>query len=188
MIVRVLSTFGSNVIAGYTIGIRVVLFALLPAAGLANAAATMVGQALGAGKPDRAERSVVIAGWYNCAMLSVVGALMAIFAPAIARLFTQDVQIIPVASSALRLIALGFPFYGWGMVTSQALNGAGDTKTPTWLNLFVFWLWEIPLAWAAKVLGFGPTGIFVALAIAFSTYAVAGWLVFRRGTWKTRRV
>jgi putative MATE family efflux protein len=187
-IVRVLSTFGSDVIAGYTIGIRVVLFALLPAAGLANAAATMVGQALGAGNPARAEASVKIAGWYNCVVLSVVGALLALFAPAIARLFTPDPAIIPVATSSLRWIALGFPFYGWGMATSQALNGAGDTKTPTWLNLVVFWCWEIPLAFAAKELGFGPTGIFVAITIAFSTYAVAGWWVFGRGTWKTRRV
>jgi putative MATE family efflux protein len=187
-LVRILSTYGSTVIAGYTIGIRVVLFALLPAAGLANAAATMVGQALGAQKPERAETSVMIAGWYNCVVLSVVGALLAIFASAIARLFTQDAAIIPVATSALRLMALGFPFYGWGMVTSQALNGAGDTKTPTWLNLFVFWCWEIPLAWAAKALGFGTTGIFLSITIAFSTYAVAGWLVFRRGTWKAKRV
>jgi putative MATE family efflux protein len=187
-LVRILSTYGSTVIAGYTIGIRVVLFALLPAAGLANAAATMVGQALGARKPERAETSVMLAGWYNCAVLTVVGALLAIFASAIARLFTQDAAIIPVATSALRWIALGFPFYGWGMVTSQALNGAGDTKTPTWLNLFVFWCWEIPLAWAAKALGFGTTGIFVAITIAFSTYAVAGWLVFKRGTWKVRRI
>jgi putative MATE family efflux protein len=187
-LVRILSTFGSAVVAGYTIGIRVVLFALLPAAGLANAAATMVGQALGAGKPDRAYESVKIAGWYNCVVLSVVGALLGIFSPAIARIFTSDPAIIPVATSSLRLMAIGFPFYGWGMVTSQALNGAGDTKTPTWLNFFVFWCWEIPIAYAAKVFGFGTTGIFLAITIAFSTYAVAGWLVFRRGTWKTRRV
>ncbi|HEY4137837.1 MAG TPA: MATE family efflux transporter, partial [Casimicrobiaceae bacterium] len=187
-LVRILSTYGSTVIAGYTIGIRIVLFALLPSAGLANAAATMVGQSLGAGKPERAEESVKIAGWYNCIVLSVVGAVVAIFAPAIARLFTPDPAIVPVATSALRWIAIGFPFDGWGMVTSQALNGAGDTKTATWLNLFVFWCWEIPLGYAAKALGFGPTGIFMAISIAFATYAVAGWLVFRRGGWKTRRI
>jgi putative MATE family efflux protein len=187
-LVRILSTFGSTVIAGYTIGIRVVLFALLPAAGLGNAAATMVGQALGAGKPERAEQAVKIAGWYNCAVLTVFGALLAIFAQSIARLFTNDPAIMPVATSSLRWIAIGFPFYGWGMVTSQALNGAGDTKTPTWLNFFVFWCWEIPLAYAAKLLGFGPTGIFLAITVAFSTYAVSGWLVFNRGGWKTRRI
>jgi putative MATE family efflux protein len=187
-LVRILSTFGSTVIAGYTIGIRVVLFALLPAAGLANAAATMVGQALGAGKPERAEESVKIAGWYNCAVLTVVGALLAIFAPAIARFFTSDSAIVPVATSSLRWIALGFPFDAWGMVTSQALNGAGDTKTATRLNFFVFWCCEIPVAYAAKILGFGPAGIFCGISIAFATYAVAGWLVFRRGAWKTRRI
>jgi putative MATE family efflux protein len=187
-LVRILSTFGSAVIAGYTIGIRVVLFALLPAAGLANAAATMVGQALGAGKPERAEAAVKIAGWYNCVVLSVVGALLAVGAGGIARLFTNDPAIIPVATSSLRWIAVGFPFYGWGMVTSQALNGAGDTKTPTWLNFFVFWCWEIPLAYAAKTLGLGTTGIFLAITVAFSTYAIAGWYVFRRGSWRTRRL
>jgi putative MATE family efflux protein len=187
-IIRLLSTFGSAVLAGYTIGIRVILFALLPASGLANAAATMVGQSLGAGKPDRAERAVRLAGKYNMFVLTGCGVLLAAFAPLIARGFTQDVAVIPSATNALRIIACGFPFYGWGMVISQSLNGAGDTTTPTWLNVIVFWLWEIPLAWAARRLGFGPTGIYVVLAIAFSTYAGAAWVVFRRGKWKTRRV
>jgi putative MATE family efflux protein len=187
-IIRLLATFGSAVLAGYTIGIRVILFALLPASGLANAAATMVGQALGAGKPERAERSVRLAGKYNMIVLTVCGALLGAFAPLIARAFTHDAAVIPSATNALRIIACGFPFYGWGMVISQSLNGAGDTSTPTWLNVFVFWLWEIPLAWAARQLGFGPTGIYVVLAIAFSTYAVAAWVVFRRGKWKVKRV
>lgn len=187
-LVRILSTFGSNVLAGYTIGIRVILFALLPASGLANAAATMMGQALGAKKPERAEEAVRVAGWYNTIVLTIVGALLAIFAGSIARIFTTDETVVPYATSALRLIALGFPFYGWGMVMSQSLNGAGDTKTPTWLNLVVFWCWEIPLAWMAPKLGFGTSGVFASIAIAFSTYAVAGWIVFRRGTWKTARV
>jgi putative MATE family efflux protein len=187
-IIRLLATFGSAVLAGYTIGIRVILFALLPASGLANAAATMVGQALGAGKPERAERSVRLAGKYNMIVLTVCGALLGAFAPLIARAFTHDTAVIPSATNALRIIACGFPFYGWGMVISQSLNGAGDTSTPTWLNVFVFWLWEIPLAWAARQLGFGPTGIYVVLAIAFSTYAVAAWVVFRRGKWKVKRV
>jgi putative MATE family efflux protein len=187
-IIRLLATFGSAVLAGYTIGIRVILFALLPASGLANAAATMVGQALGAGKPERAERSVRLAGKYNMIVLTVCGALLGAFAPLIARAFTHDAAVIPSATNALRIIACGFPFYGWGMVISQSLNGAGDTSTPTWLNVFVFWLWGIPLAWAARQLGFGPTGIYVVLAIAFSTYAVAAWVVFRRGKWKVKRV
>jgi putative MATE family efflux protein len=186
--IRILSTFGSSVLAGYTIGIRVILFALLPASGLANAAATMVGQALGAGKPERAEEAVKIAGMYNMVVLTIVGAALAIFAGGIARVFTDDPTVIPHATAALRIVAFGFPFYGWGMVFSQAMNGAGDTKTPTWLNFFVFWCWEIPLAMAAVKLGYGPVGGFVAITIAFSTYAVSAWLVFRRGAWKTRRV
>ncbi|HEY9228219.1 MAG TPA: MATE family efflux transporter [Gemmatimonadaceae bacterium] len=188
-LIRVLSTFGSNVLAGYTIGIRVIIFALLPAFGVANAAATMVGQALGAKKPERAEEAVKIAGTYSTIVLTAVGAVLAIFAPFITGLFTHDPLITPTATNVLRIVACGFPFYAWGMVVSQSFNGAGDTRTPTLLNLFVFWLWEIPLAYVlAKVVGVGPAGIFVAIAIAFSTYAVAGTAVFRRGTWKERRV
>jgi len=186
---RVLATFGSNVIAGYTIGIRVIMFALLPAAGLANAAATMVGQALGAKKPERAVQAVRIAGMYNMVVLTVVGGLLALFASMIARFFTPNPEVIPFATDALRIVALGFPFYAWGMVISQSFNGAGDTRTPTLLNLLVFWCWEIPLAYLLAIkLGMGPRGIYVAMTIAFSTLAVAGALVFRRGRWKTKRV
>lgn len=186
--IRILSTFGSSVLAGYTIGIRVILFALLPASGLANAAATMVGQALGAKKPERAEEAVKIAATYNVIVLTVVGGILALFAPAIAHIFTTDPLVAPHATNALRIIALGFPFYGQGMVLTQAMNGAGDTKTPTWLNFLVFWCWEIPLAWAAVQLGYGPLGGFIAITIAFSTYSMAAWLVFRKGAWKTKRV
>jgi putative MATE family efflux protein len=187
-IIRILSTFGSAVLAGYTIGIRVILFALLPASGLANAAATMVGQALGAKKPERAERAVRLAGKYNMIVLTVFGAVLAVFAPQIARGFSQDPAVIASASHALRIIALGFPFDGWGMVISQSFNGAGDTKTPTWINVCVFWMWEVPLAWAARQLGFGATGVYAAIGIAFATYAVVAWVVFQRGAWKTRRL
>ena len=188
-LIRVLSTFGSNVLAGYTIGIRVIIFALLPAFGVANAAATMVGQALGARKPERAAQAVKIAGTYSMIVLTVVGAALAVFAPFIARLFTTDPNVAPYATSALRIIACGFPFYAWGMVTSQSFNGAGDTRTPTLLNFFVFWLLEIPLAFVlAKVFAWGPSGVFVAVPIAFSAFAVAGVMLFRRGKWKTQRV
>jgi putative MATE family efflux protein len=187
--VRILSSFGSNVIAGYTIGVRVILFALLPASGLANAAATMVGQALGAKKPDRAEHAVKLAGMYNMGVLSVVGVLLAIFAPQIARGFTSDANVIPYASAFLRTVACGFPFYGWGMVLGQSFNGAGDTRTPTWINFLVFWCWEIPLAYVIGIwMGFGPRGIFVAVTVAFCTYALAAAWAFRRGTWKLRSV
>jgi Na+-driven multidrug efflux pump len=188
-LIRILSTFGSNVIAGYTIGIRVIIFALLPASGVASAAATMVGQALGARKPERAEEAVKIAAKYSTLALTIVGAVLAIFAPWIAHLFTTDPDIAPIASNTLRIVACGFPFYAAGMVVSQSLNGAGDTRTPTILNFCVFWLWEIPLAYVlAMVMGFGPNGIYLSIAIAFSTYAVAGAAVFRRGTWKLKRV
>jgi putative MATE family efflux protein len=188
-VVRILSSFGSNVLAGYTIGIRVVIFALLPALGVANAAATMVGQALGAKKPDRAEHAVKVAATYSSAVLTAVGAVLAIFAPLIAQAFTSDPQIIPYASNCLRIVACGFPFYGVGMVIGQSFNGAGDTRTPTLLNFLVFWCWEIPLAFVlAKVVGWGPTGVYVALATAFSTYAISASAVFRRGSWKMKKV
>lgn len=188
-LIRILSTFGSNVLAGYTIGIRVIIFGLLPAAGVANAAATMVGQALGAKKPDRAAHAVKVAASYNTVVLTVVGGLFALLAPQIARLFTQDPLVVPHAANVLRIVACGFPFYAWGMVISQSFNGAGDTRTPTLLNLCVFWFWEIPLGFVlARLAGLGPNGIYLAIAIAFSTYAVASALIFRRGTWKTKRV
>jgi putative MATE family efflux protein len=187
-LIRILSTFGSAVLAGYTIAIRVILFALLPASGLANAAATMVGQSLGAKKPERAEQAVMLAGKYNTAVLTTAGLVLGLFAPWIARFFTSDPEIIPSATTALRVVAIGFPFYGWGMVISQSFNGAGDTRTPTLLNLFAFWLWEIPLAFAALKFGFGPLGVYAAISIAFSTFAISGWLVFRRGKWKEAKV
>jgi Na+-driven multidrug efflux pump len=167
----------------------VIIFGLLPAAGVANAAATMVGQALGAKKPERAQQAVILAGTYNMVVLTVVGALLAVFAPVIARVFTPDPTIIPSAASTLRIVACGFPFYAWGMVISQSFNGAGDTRTPTLLNLFVFWLWEIPLAYVLALwLGLGPRGVYFAMTAAFSTLAVASALVFRRGTWKLKKV
>jgi putative MATE family efflux protein len=188
-VIRILSSYGANILAGYTIGIRVVIFALLPALGVANAAATMVGQALGAKKPERAEHAVRVAATYSSAVLTAVGVSLAVFAPLIARAFTSDPQIIPYASNCLRIVACGFPFYGVGMVIGQSFNGAGDTRTPTLLNFLVFWCWEIPLAFVlAKVVGWGPTGVYVALAIAFSTYAVSGSVLFRRGTWKVKRI
>ncbi len=188
-LVRILSSFGSDTLAGYTIGIRVIMFTLLPSSGVANAAATMVGQALGARKPERAEAAVKIAGKYNMIVLTAIGVLLAFGAPLIARLFSSDPNVASVATNLLRLVACGFPFYGWGMVYSQSFNGAGDTRTPTLLNLAVFWCWEIPLAYVLAVpLRMGPFGVFLALAIAFSTYAVAGSWAFKRGTWKRRHV
>jgi putative MATE family efflux protein len=188
-LIRILSTFGSGVLAGYTIGIRIVIFALLPSWGLSNAGATMVGQALGARKPERAERSVWLAGFYNMCFLGSVGLVFVLLAPQIVHLFTSDPSVVPSAVDALRIIALGFLFYAYGMVLSAAFNGAGDTMTPTMLNVVVFWLWEIPLAYSlAKVFGLGPDGVYWSVTIAFSTLAVLSAVLFRRGKWKARSV
>lgn len=191
-LVYIVAGFGSEAVAGNTIGLRVIMFALLPSWGMSNAAATLVGQSLGAGKPERAERAVWMAGFYNMCFLGAVGLLFVVFADPIVRVFTQaaagpEVQHYGVA--CLRTIACGFLFYAYGMVLTQSFNGAGDTRTPTIINLFIFWLWEIPLAYAlAYYAGMGPQGVFLAVTIAFSTLAVVSAIMFRRGRWKTRRV
>jgi putative MATE family efflux protein len=188
-LVRIISSFGSNAVAGYTFGIRVILFALLPSWGMANAAATMVGQALGAKDPDRAERAVWKAGFYNMIFLGVVGLLFIFFAPQIIWFFTDDPNVSHYGVDCLRIVAYGFLFYAYGMVLGQSFNGAGDTWTPTIINLFVFWLWEIPLAYALSVwAGMGPRGVFVAMMVAFSTLAVVSAAVFRRGRWKKKAI
>jgi putative MATE family efflux protein len=189
---RILSSFGSAAVAGNTIGLRVIMFALLPSWGMSNAAATLVGQSLGAGKPERAEEAVWRAGFYNMLFLGAIGLVFVVFADPIVNVFTHaaagpDVQ--RYGRDCLRIISCGFLFYAYGMVLTQSFNGAGDTRTPTIINLFVFWLWEIPLAYAlAFYLGLGPHGVFLAVTVAFSTLAVVSALVFRRGRWKTRRV
>jgi len=188
-LIRILAGFGSVAVAGYTIAIRIVLFALLPAWGMSNAAATLVGQNLGAGEPERAERSVWIAGALNLAFLGVAGVIFVAGAGPIVGAFTDHPETARMGTLALRTIAAGFFFYAYGMVLQQAFNGAGDTWTPTWINLVCFWLWEIPLAWAlAHVWGLGPWGVHLAVTIAFSTLAVVAGLLFRRGRWKTVRV
>jgi len=188
-LIRILSSFGSGVLAGYTIGIRVIIFALLPSWGLSNAGATMVGQALGARKPERAEQAVWVAGFYNMCFLGVVGLLFVLLARPIANIFTTDPAVVPNAVDALRIISLGFLFYAYGMVIAAAFNGAGDTMTPTILNVVVFWVWEIPLAFVlSKTLHFGPRGVYLAITVAFSTLALLSAVLFKRGKWKTRRV
>jgi len=188
-LVRIISSFGSNAVAGYTFGIRVILFALLPSWGMANAAATMVGQALGAGDPERAERAVWKAGFYNMIFLGVVGVLFILFAPQIIWFYTSDPDVAHYGVDCLRIVAYGFLFYAYGMVLGQSFNGAGDTWTPTIINLFVFWLWEIPLAYVLSVmLGLGPRGVFISITIAFSTLAVVSGAVFRQGRWKRKVV
>jgi putative MATE family efflux protein len=188
-LVRILTGFGSAAVAGNTIGIRIILFALLPSFGVSNAAATLVGQNLGAKKPERAEAAAWKAGLYNTICLGSVGAMFLLFAPQIVSFFTTDSEVALYAVRCLRIVSAGFLFYGYAMVLTASFNGAGDTRTPTLINLVCMWMWEIPLAWVlAHPLGFGPTGVFIAVSIAFSTMAfVSGWL-FSKGTWKTNQV
>lgn len=188
-LIRILSGFGSTALAGYTIAIRIVIFALLPSWGLSNAAATLVGQNLGAGKPDRAEEAVWKAGFYNMIFLGVLGALFVVLAGPIIRAFIDDPQVVPYGVACLRTVSLGFLFYAYGMVMGQAFNGAGEVWTPTFINLFCFWLWQLPLAYAlAHLLGWGPQGVFTAITIAWSTYAVVSATLFKRGKWKLKKV
>ena len=188
-LVRIVSSFGSDAVAGYTIAIRIIVFALLPSWGLANAAATLVGQGLGAGNPERAERAVWLAGFYNMVFLGTVGALFVALAGPIVSVFTRDPAVAPIAELCLRTISYGFLFYAYGMVITQSFNGAGDTWTPTWINVGCFWLWEIPLAYLlARHAGLGPRGVALAVTIAFSTVAVVSAVIFRRGRWKVRMV
>lgn len=189
VLMRIVSTFGSVALAGYTIAIRIVLFALLPSWGLANAAATLVGQNLGARQPDRAEASVWTAAYVNMVFLGSLGLLFVVLADPIAGFFTSEAEVAAYASRCLRIVSAGFVFYAFGMVVGQALNGAGDTFTPTLLNILCFWLCELPLAWALSgPMGLGPDGAFWSIATAFSLNAALVVLVFRRGRWKQKHV
>lgn len=188
-LVRIVSTFGAEAVAGYTIGFRIVLFALFPAFGLGNAAATMVGQSLGAKKPERAEKAVWIAGFYNAVFLGTMGLLFLVFAPTIVEWFTTDVVVASYATRGLRTLSGGFLFYAFGMVLTQSFNGAGDTWTPTLINFFVFWLLEIPAAYILSTsFGMGPQGVFWAVTLAFSALAVISAFIFRLGRWKKMKI
>ena len=188
-LVRILSDFGSAALAGYTIATRVTVFALLPSWGMANAAATLVGQNLGAGKPDRAERSVWVAGLYNFVFLGVVGLALTLLPGPIVAIFTSEASVGAYGVDCLRILAFGFLFFAYGMVIVQAFNGAGDTMTPMLLNVACFWLFKIPLAYALAVPGgFGPRGVFVAITVAYSVHTVASVTLFRQDRWKRQRV
>jgi MATE family, multidrug efflux pump len=188
-LVRIMAGFGSVPMAGYTIAIRIVLFALLPAWGLGNAAATMVGQSLGAKNTARAEQSVWTAARINAAFLGAIGALFLIFAPVIVSAFTRDAGVAAAAAYGLRTIAAGFPLFAIGMVLTQAFNGAGDTWTPTKVNFCVFWIFEIPLAWVlAMRTGLGFHGVFVAVLAAYAVLAAVSTVMFRRGRWKLKHI
>ena len=188
-LIRILATFGSVAVAGCTIAIRIVMFVLLPSWGLSNAAATLVGQNLGAGKPERAEASVWRATWYNVIFLGTIGLVFVALADVIVAAFTSDPEVAPIAVRGLRIISAGFPFYAAGYVLTQSFNGAGDTMTPTLINILCLWLGELPLAYLlATSAGFGPAGVFWAIAIAFSAMSFVSAAVFRRGKWKNKKV
>jgi putative MATE family efflux protein len=188
-LIRILAVFGSAVLAGYVIAVRLVIFVLLPAWGVANAAATLVGQNLGAGKPDRAERAVWITGGWNMVFMAVVTVIFVVLADPIISVFTPEPETRAIGALALRIISYGYVFYAWGMVMLQAFNGAGDTATPTWINFFIFWLYQLPVAWLlAWPVGLGFEGVFWAIATAYSMSALVGLWLFRRGSWKTKQV
>jgi putative MATE family efflux protein len=188
-LMRIVAEFGGAAVAGYTIAIRIVVFALLPSWGMSNAAATLVGQNLGAGKPDRAERSVWVTGFTNMVFLAVVTIIFIIFAESLIHIFTDDPAVVPYGTDALRFISYGYVFYAYGMVVVASFNGAGDTTTPTFINIFCHLLLQIPLAYAlAKWFGLGAKGVFLAITVAESTLAVVSILIFRMGRWKNRKI
>jgi putative MATE family efflux protein len=188
-LVRIVSVFGAAALAGYTIAIRIVIFVILPSWGLSNAAATLVGQNLGAGHPQRAEQAVWRTGLYNMLFLGLIGVVFIFTATPLVRLFTHDPAVVPLAASALRILSYGNIAYAYGMVMLQSFNGAGDTVTPTIVNFFGFWVLEIPLAWwLALHQGLQSTGVFLSIVIAQAAVAVAGILLFRRGKWKRQQI
>jgi putative MATE family efflux protein len=187
--VRIVSIFGAAALAGYTIAIRVVIFVILPSWGLSNAAATLVGQNLGAGHPKRAEQAVWRTGLYNMLFLGLIGVVFIFTATPLVRLFTHDPAVVPLAASALRILSYGNIAYAYGMVMLQAFNGAGDTVTPTIVNFFGFWVLEIPLAWWLSLhQGLHSTGVFLSIVIAQAAVALTGILLFRRGKWKRQLI
>jgi putative MATE family efflux protein len=185
----VVQTGHSDASAGYQIAIRIVLFFILPAWGMSNAAATLVGQNLGAGQPERAALSVMRTARYNAIFMGTMSLIFLFFAPLIISFFTKEASVANYAISAVRIVSSGFLFYGIGMVMANAFNGAGDTRTPTIINLFGFWFFQIPLAYfLSKTLGMGPLGVFIAIPVAETSITVAAYLLFKKGKWKLKKV
>jgi putative MATE family efflux protein len=188
-LMSIVGLFGAAAQAGYTIAVRIIIVTILPSWGMSNAAATLVGQNLGAQKPERADKSVWLAGHSNAIFLTAVAIVFIVFPEPLIRIFTDDQTVIPYGVNALRYISYGYTFYGYGMVIAAAFNGAGDTYTPTVINLICFWAIQIPLAYTlARWTGLQTTGIFLAITIAESILAVLAMLAFRRGTWKEQKV
>lgn len=188
-LVRIISHFGEDAVAGYTVAIRIVAFTILPAWGMANAAAALVGQNLGANQPHRAEQSAWRAALFNMVFLGILSVVFMISAEEIVRIFTQETHVVRFGAQMLRLIGLGYVFYAYGMVLAQSFNGAGDTRTPLIINLFGFWMLQVPLAYVlAVVLNWGPDGVAWAISISESAIAVAAIVVFRKGNWKKVKI
>lgn len=186
---RIIVNFGSAAFAGYQFAIRIIIFTILPSWGMANAAATLVGQNLGAKQPERAEKSVWTAGFLNMVFLGLISITFYFVSEPVMGFFSSNAEVIRFGTQCLRIVAFGYVFYGYGMVIIQALNGAGDSKTPTILNLFGYWLFQIPLAYVMSMkLDFGASGAFWAIAIAESAMAVAAIIIFRQGKWKTVKI
>lgn len=188
-LMRLVSEFGSEVLAGYTISIRVMMFTLMPAWGMSNAAATLVGQNLGAKQPERAEISVWKTGKYNAIFMAVISVIYLIFAKYIIGLFSDVADVVNYGALSLQVIAAGYIFYAYGMVVTQSFNGAGDTRTPTVINFFCFWVFQLPFAYlAAFTFDWGPSGIFIAITLAEILIAIVSVWLFRKGKWKTVQV
>jgi len=188
-LVRIISMFGSEVVAGYTIAMRIIGFTLLPSWGISNAASTLVGQNLGAKKPARAERAVWVTGWINMILLGIIGLILVLFPEIFIRIFIGNETVVKSGVLGLRIVSIGFVAYGLGMVLVNSFNGAGDTSTPLKINIFAFWCIEIPLAWLLAIkAGFNEEGVFIAIVVAESLMTLIAWLVFRRGKWKLKEV
>ena len=188
-LIRIMSEFGSDVLAGYTIAIRVMMFTFMPSWGMSNAAATLVGQNLGAGKPDRAEKSVWITGKYNAIFMLLVSLVYLVFAPEILNWFSEEPDVVKYGALCLQVIAAGYVFYAYGMVIIQAFNGAGDTRTPTYINFVCFWLFQLPLAYLLAIsFEVGPLGVYLAIVLAETLIAIIGIILFKKGKWKEFKV
>jgi putative MATE family efflux protein len=188
-LMRIMSEFGSEVLAGYTIAIRIMMFTMMPAWGLSNAAATLVGQNLGANKPERAENSVWKTGKYSAYFMGIVSIVYLVFANTFLSWFSDNPNVIKYGALCLQVIAIGYIFYGYGMVVIQSFNGAGDTKTPTYINFVCFWLFQLPFAYLIAIeLDGGPLGVFLSITLAEVLIAIIGIILFKKGKWKTVQV